>query len=404
MDIIVKLVFILRLFEIFGFYKIIIVNMKIRTITTGFNLEPARAEDQIRKVSGFTNAVKKVFEQNGYVVQTIRIATQPWEKYFTSKSQILRLVESIEDYANRYSIDYFNIGTTLDSNNILLIFDMIKNTSIGFCTVLVSDDRKINYEAARQTAKLMKKLSRIDKEGFANLRFAAIFNTKPGSPFYPAAYHKGKTSFAIGTENSGLVYKAFSKAKNIEAAGRHLKKILTDEFKSIERIANKISSEEKIKYGGIDVSIASSVDRKESIAFAFEKLGLGKFGESGTLAVAKLITDTLRDLKVKKCGYSGLMLPVLEDYGLAKRNSEGKYNLANLLLYSSVCGTGLDTIPLPGDVSEKKLYALLLDVASLSIKLNKPLSARLMPVPGRKAGEMTFYKFEYFANSKVMKI
>ncbi|MFQ5722594.1 MAG: DUF711 family protein [Candidatus Aminicenantales bacterium] len=378
--------------------------MKLRTITTGFNLDPAQAEDQIRKIGSFMNAAKKVFEQNGYIVQTIRIATQPWEQYYTSKAQILRLVNKIEDYTNRYSIDYFNIGTTLDSNNISLIFDLIKNTSKGFCTVLVCDDRKINYKAARQTAKLMKKLSRIDEKGFANLRFAAIFNTKPGSPFYPASYHKGKTSFAIGTENSGLVYKAFSKAKNIEDAGRHLKKMLTDEFKHIEKIANKISTEEKIKFGGIDVSIASSVDRKESIAYAFEKLGLGKFGESGTLAIAKLITDTLQDLKVKKCGYSGLMLPVLEDYGLAKRNSEGRYNLSNLLLYSSVCGTGLDTIPLSGDVSEKKLYALLLDVASLSIKLNKPLSARLMLVPRKKAGQMTFYEFKYFANSKIMKI
>jgi len=97
-------------------------------------------------------------------------------------------------------------------------------------------------------------------------------------------------------------------------------------------------------------------------------------------------------------------LPVLEDYGLAMRNNDGTYDLANLLLYSSVCGTGLDTIPLPGDVSEKKLCALLLDIASLSIRLNKPLSARLMPVPNKKVGEMTEYDFEYFVNSRIMKI
>ena len=64
----------------------------------------------------------------------------------------------------------------------------------------------------------------------------------------------------------------------------------------------------------------------------------------------------------------------------------------------------MDTIPLPGDTSEEKLYALLLDIASISIKLDKPLSARLMPVPNKKAGEMTDYKFEYFANTKIMNI
>jgi len=378
--------------------------MKIRTITTGFNLEAPVNEEQIRQLSDFTNNSKEIFESNGYTVQTLRLATQPWEEYFESKNQIIRLVKELEALVHKYTVDYFNIGTTFDQKLIPVIYDMINNTSTMFCTTLISDSTTINYTLARQTAKVMKRLSTIQADGFANLRFAAIFNTKPGSPFYPAAYHKGPPSFAIGTENSDLVYKAFSEAKTIEKAAHFLKKTLLAEFKKIENIAEQISKKEKIHYDGIDVSIAPSIKPDESIAYAFEKLGLGKFGEVGTLAIARVITDTIRKLDIKKCGYSGLMLPVLEDYGLAQRNTEERYNLTDLLLYSSVCGTGLDTIPLPGDVSEDKLYALLLDIASLSIKLNKPLSARLMPIPHKKAGEMTGYTFEYFVNSKIMKI
>ncbi|MFO8163889.1 MAG: DUF711 family protein [Thermodesulfobacteriota bacterium] len=378
--------------------------MKIRTITTGFNLEALKIEDQIRQYAEFTNTCKKIFENNGYTVQTVRIATQPWGKYFESKNQIVKLVRDLELLAHKYAIDYFNIGTTIDPKLIPIIYDMIKNTSTMFCTTLVSDSKKIHYRAARQTAKAMKRLSNISEDGFANLRFAAIFNTKPGSPFYPAAYHKGPTSFAIGTENSDLVYKAFSKAQTIEKAAYFLKNILLAEFKKIENIAEYVSRKEKIQYDGIDVSIATSIKPDESVAYAFERLGLGKFGDVGTLAIARVITETIQHLDIKKCGYSGLMLPILEDYGLAQRNNEERYNLTDLLLYSSVCGTGLDTIPLPGNVSEDKLYALLLDIASLAIKLNKPLSARLMPVPHKKAGEMTDYTFEYFVNSKIMKI
>jgi len=378
--------------------------MKIRTITTGFNLEAPVNEKQIRHLADFTNNSKEIFESNGYAVQTVRIATQPWEEYFESKTQMIRLVKGLEALVHKYTIDYFNIGTTFDPKLIPVIYDMIQNTSTMFCTTLISDSKTMNYTLARQTAKVMKRLSTIQEDGFANLRFAAIFNTKPGSPFYPAAYHKGPTSFAIGTENSDLVYKAFSGAKTIEKAAHFLKKTLLAEFKKIENIAEQISKKEKIQYDGIDVSIATSIEPDESIAYAFEKLELGKFGEVGTLAIARVITETIRNLDIKKCGYSGLMLPVLEDYGLAQRNTEGRYNLTDLLLYSSVCGTGLDTIPLPGDVSEDKLYALLLDIASLAIKLNKPLSARLMPIPHKKAGEMTGYTFEYFVNSKIMKI
>ncbi|MGD9345133.1 MAG: DUF711 family protein [Candidatus Aminicenantes bacterium] len=378
--------------------------MKIRTITTGFNLKPPLREKQVQKIAFYTQEAKKAFAKAGFFVQTIRVATQPWEEYFSSRRQIVGLAKRLEGLTIEHGIDYFNMGTTRNTDNIPLVYDLIKNTTRGFCTVHVCDDRTINTDAALQAARIIKKLSVLDKDGFTNLRFAAIFNTKPGSPFYPGAFHKGPVSFAVGTENSDLVYKAFSRSKDIGSAGAYLKRILNSEFKKIEKVGKRLQHELKIKYGGIDVSIASSVKATESIAFAFEKLGLGKFGDPGTLTVAKSITDTLRDLNVKTCGYCGLMLPVLEDYGLARRNREGRYDLINLLTYSAVCGTGLDTIPLPGNVSEKKLYALLLDIASLSQKLNKPLSARLMPVPGKKAGEMTEFTFEYFANSKIMKL
>ena len=378
--------------------------MKIRTITTGFNIELPLKEKQINHIANLTHKARRLFESAGYAVQTVRIATQPWERYFESRDQIVSLVKVLEDLAHKYGLDYSNVGTTVNEKLIPIIYDMMESTSHMFCTVLVSDDRAISYERAKQTARLIKRISRIGKDGFANLRFAAIFNTRPGSPFYPAAYHEGPTSFAIGTENSDLVNKAFARAKTIEEAGMCLKEVLAEEFRRIEEIAEEISVTEKVKYDGIDVSIATSVAVDESIAYAFEKLGFGRFGDVGTLAIAKIITDTVKGLDIKKCGYSGLMLPVLEDYGLAERNNEGAFNLGNLLLYSSVCGTGLDTIPLPGDITEKKLFALLLDIASLSIALDKPLSARLMPIPGKRIGEMTQYQFEYFANSRIMKI
>jgi len=378
--------------------------MKIRTITTGFNLAIPLRKEQIATIARFANRAKTEFEQRGYVVQTVRIATQPWENYFQSKAQILELVKELEKFVGEYTIDYFSVGGTTKSNFIPVAYDMLQATSIMFCAARISDDNHIDYEAARQTAKVVKKNSTIEENGFQNLRFAALCNTKPGIPFFPAAYHQGPPSFSIGTENSDLVYEAFSEAKSIEKARDCLAKILTSKLKEVEDIAIQLSQREGVKYGGIDVSIAPSVRPQESIAFAFEKLNLGEFGKVGTLAVARIITETLERLNVKKCGYSGLMLPVLEDYGLAKRNVEGNYNVTDLLLYSAVCGTGLDTIPLPGDVDERKIYALLLDIASLSLKLNKPLSARLMPIPNKKSGEMTAFNFEYFANSRTMKL
>ncbi|MFO7865879.1 MAG: DUF711 family protein [Candidatus Aminicenantes bacterium] len=378
--------------------------MKLRTITLGINLNESRMESQVKEAGRFAGDAKRIFEHNGYQVQTLRLATQPWEAYHSSPSQMTSLVRKLSDLTVENGMDYFNIGTVSSPELISLSSDLIGATGNGFCTATAAGRGRIHYRAARRAAAVIKKLSDLEENGFANLRFAVIFNTPPGCPFFPAAYHQGPPAFSIGMENSSLIFQAFNKAGDIEAAGEILQDLLDNAFKDIEKIAFQIEDKEKFRYGGLDVSIAPSVRKEESLALAFEKLGLGKFGGPGTLAAAAEITECLKKTPVKKCGYSGLMLPVLEDYGLALRNTEGTFDIMRLLQYSAVCGTGLDTIPLPGDVTEEALYALLLDIASLSLKLSKPLSARLMPSPGKKAGDMTAYDFEYFVNTRIMSL
>jgi len=125
---------------------------------------------------------------------------------------------------------------------------------------------------------------------------------------------------------------------------------------------------------------------------------------SGTLSAAAFLADTLDRGRWQRAGFNGLFLPVMEDSVLARRAAEGALSVRDLLLVSSVCGAGLDTVPLPGDSSPAQIAALLLDVAALSARLRKPLTARLMPIPGKTAGEKIEFDFEFFANSKVMQL
>ena len=109
------------------------------------------------------------------------------------------------------------------------------------------------------------------------------------------------------------------------------------------------------------------------------------------MTAARIITHAVQSVPVKRTGYSGLMVPVLEDNVLAKRWAEGTYTIDSLLAYSAVCAGGLDTIPLRGDITEDQLARMLGDVASLAFKWQKPLAARLLPVPGAKPGERTSF-------------
>ena len=180
---------------------------------------------------------------------------------------------------------------------------------------------------------------------------------------------------------------------------------------AIEKAAGKmaetavsLSQKHNIPFSGIDFSLAPFPTDDRSLGGALEALGIPHVGASGSLFAAAFVTDAIDRASFPRCGFSGLMLPVLEDSVLARRAASRDLSIQNLLSYGAVCGVGLDTIPLPGDVSVAQLTAVLLDVAALATRLNKPLTARLMPLPELEAGDKTDFDFAYFANSRVMPI
>jgi uncharacterized protein (UPF0210 family) len=381
--------------------------MKIRTITTGITFRSPKDSDQIKPISEFNRKAKSSFEQNGYEVQTTRIATNSWEEYVSESStdEIVSEIQKVEQACLSQDVDFFNIGYAQLPENILLSSDIIGETSVISCSAKIGDfESGINFENVKASAETIKRISEQTDNGIGNFRFCAWCNCKPGIPFFPAAYHQGEHSFSLGLECSDLAMKEFNQSKNLKEAEKNLGMIFEKELRKIQEIAERISDDQKIKFAGIDASLAPSLDKNESIAFAYEKLGIGRFGQPGTLAISAMITRVLKNLSLKKCGCSGLMLPICEDFGLAQRANERTYDLTNLLLYSAVCGCGLDTVPLPGDIPTERIEAILLDVAILAIALNKPLSARLLPVPGKKAGEMTSFKSPYLVDCKIFEI
>ena len=193
-------------------------------------------------------------------------------------------------------------------------------------------------------------------------------------------------------------------AGDLARAGPLLTAALEAELVPVEAVAVALVAERGVPYRGVDASVCPFLGAP-SLADSFESLGLGAFGESGTLAACALVTGALKAIRaVKIVGYTGLMLPPLEDKGLAARADAGGYSVHDLLMYSAVCGLGLDNVPVPGDVPEAKLAALFLDVAALAFRLDKPLSARVMPAPGLKVGDTTTFQNKFMTNARVFAV
>jgi uncharacterized protein (UPF0210 family) len=168
---------------------------------------------------------------------------------------------------------------------------------------------------------------------------------------------------------------------------------------ALEKLAQQVEQETGWEYMGIDATPAPL--REVSIGAAIEKFTGARFGSSGTMTAAAVITRAVQSVPVKRIGFCGLMLPVMEDSLLAQRWSEGTYDLDALLAYSAVCGTGLDTIPMAGDVPQQQIERILGDVATLAVKWKKPLTARLLPVKGKKVGDRTEFDDPFLVNALI---
>jgi hypothetical protein len=261
----------------------------------------------------------------------------------------------------------------------------------------------ISIPAVQACAEGIIRCSTILPNGFANLRFAALANVGPGSPFFPAAYHdQDEPAFSIATEAADLAVEVFTHARRVTDGQRELISEIEKHGRELTLVGERLGRKFSTAFGGIDFSLAPFPSEAASIGAAMESMGVPEAGLHGSLAAAAILTEIIERARFPRAGFSGLMLPVLEDAVLARRAAEGTLTVKDLLLFSAVCGTGVDTVPLPGDTSAGQIAALLLDLSALAMRLNKPLTARLMPIPGKKAGDPTNFDFGYFANSRVM--
>jgi uncharacterized protein len=379
-------------------------KMKIRSITYFCNPKYPLDEKVIQVAGEFLARAKSAYEAEGYEVQTVRLATIPFPKLLSEKQidELPNLVAQLEKLIQQIGIGYLSLGPALPESPRsyeVIPEGIAASQNIFFDGMMADKSIGISLAAIKACANVIVKSAPIDPNGFANLRFAGLANVKAGAPFFPAAYHDNdQPAFSIATEAADLAVDAFSQAKTLEIGRQALIAEIEKHGKRLSKAAQSLDC----KFGGVDFSLGPFPAEAQSLGTAFEQMGVPRVGLHGSLAAAAILTESIDRANFPRTGFSGLMMPVLEDATLAKRAADGTLSVKDVLLYSAVCGTGLDTIPLPGDTTIDQIIPLLLDLSALALRLDKPLTARLMPVPGKKAGEPTNFDFGFFANSKVM--
>ena len=369
------------------------VRPRIRAVTAFIEIDPNNYVARVEEAQRFLATTKEALNKAGFEGAGGRITTQPFPQYTKGMKteEAVALIAKLREAASKERSG-LNIGAAMVNDNddpaaASLLVEILSKVNVN-ANLITADEQGIHWNSIRQAAKVIKGLAERSPHGDGNFNFGAIAMMKPYGPYYPGSYHLARGhAFAIAMEGAEVVGDVFRQYRDPVEAEKHLAEVLNNYAKQVETVATQVARDTGWTYEGIDATPAPLGDR--SIGAAIEEFLGAPFGSVGTETASGIITRAVQSVMVKRTGYSGLMIPIMEDNLLAKRWAEQTFTLDSILAYSAVCAGGVDTLPLPGDISEEQIARILGDVAWLAYRWNKPLAARLLPAPGKRVGDQT---------------
>ena len=379
---------------------------KIRAITFFVDLNRAEYETQLADAFKSLVHARTVFTSQGYEVQSLCLATQPFSEYThdLSPAQALAFFQQLDALAAKADVE-ISIGPAMyhsrDSDaQAELLTTILLNTKFLSGSLVVADKDGLHANASRAAARVIKKLSEGTPNSQGTLRFAALAMVPPLTPSLPAAYMDGfGHQFAIALQSANLVNGAVNSATNLETAKQNLIDAFVSEAYDVDALAGRIDGETGWAYVGIDLSPQPSKDA--SIGESLEFMSEHQVGSQEAIAAAKAISGAIQGVSIKQTGFGAVSLPILEDRRLAQRWSEGHVEIDTLLDYFSAGSTGLDAVPLPGDVTASQLELIIVNAASQAYHLRRAMELRLVPVAGKLAGDRTDFDDLKLVNVKL---
>lgn len=392
------------------------VNLGIRAVTTGIPINELGDHLLKEKFSNYTAFFMDQFDNAGFSIRTQRICLSPINHFAGWDPDTCHsIIDTAQDLAETAKIRWICVPfdftipsvTPIHSNIPLHILKKYPNC---FVNVMIAQDDKISISGAKAASVLVKNTSKLSLNGFDNFRLGIASNCKPNIPFFPYSYNGDQIgfSFAVETLLTAIeVAKQLDGFNDLDQFRNNFKSIVKKDLEKISKIGLSIENETGFEFKGVDISFAP-FPGESSIVDLFELLGLEQFGGRGTVFLTSILTDLLREVlietNIRATGFNGVMFSLLEDAGLAKRNNQKMFDIDSMQLFSTVCGCGLDMVPIPGSILEDELTGILLDSAALSVNLKKPLGIRVLPIPQKDMNELTDFNYDFLVNTRVKEV
>lgn len=403
-------------------------NLDVRTVTLGINLLDC-ASHNLEKLTNkirtrithyadnLVSVCNHIGQKYGIPVVNKRIAVSPIAAVAAamSSSQMVAVAQVLDEAAAAVDVDFIGGFSSLVEKGIargdMALLEAIPHalaeTQRVCASVNVASTKAgINMDAVLLMGKAIKQAAHLTakNDGIACAKLCVFANIPQDIPFMAGAYlglGEADAVINVGVSGPGVVKNAVERALksneqlDLGQISELIKKTAYKVTRVGELIGREVADHLNIRFGVVDLSLAPTPNVGDSVGEIFQSLGLLSIGVPGTTAAMALINDAVKKggafASSRVGGLSGAFIPVSEDLNISEAARKGYIGLEKLEAITAVCSVGLDMIALPGDTTAETIAAIMADEMAIGVINNKTTATRLIPVPGKKAGDRAYF-------------
>jgi hypothetical protein len=398
-------------------------NLDIRTTTLGLNLKEcvdsdfsAFREKVYRKIcssaSRLVSESAKLERKYGIPIVNKRVAVTPVSLIMESHcrpERFMEMAETLDDAARDAGVDFIGgfgalmqKGMTRSDQMLVSVLPEVLSGTARVCAFLNvgSNTAGLNLDAVNLIGGMLKKTAEKSENGVGCAKFVVFVNAPEDNPFMAGAFHgvgEADATLNIGISGPGVVKSVVEQNRTCDLTklSEIIKRTVFKITRAGELIGRELAAALETSFGIVDISLASTTARGDSVAGVIEAFGIEKIGAHGsTLAVALLMNAVKKGGAMASGnvgGLSGTFIPVSEDAGMIEAVQKGALGLDKLESLTAVCSVGLDMFAVPGDTPEETVNAIIADELAIGVVNNKTTGVRILPVPGKKAGDLVAF-------------
>ncbi len=398
-------------------------NLDIRTTTLGINLKDCIDSDfgafrkkvykKIHSHAVQLVAQAKILEMKyGIPIANKRVSVTPVSLIMEShceKNKFIEMAQTLDKAAADAGIDFIGgFGalvqkgmTRSDRMLIDMLPDVLSQTG-RVCSFLNvgSNVAGLNLDAVNRLGAMLHQTAVKSENAIGCAKFVVFVNAPEDNPFMAGAFHgvgEGDITLNIGISGPGVVKTVVAQNRECDLTklSEVIKRTVFKITRAGELIGRELAAALNIPFGIVDISLASTTAAGDSVANVIEAFGIERIGAHGSTLAVALLMDAVKKGGAMASGnvggLSGTFIPVSEDEGMIEAVQAGALSLDKLEALTSVCSVGLDMFAIPGDTPEETINAIIADELAIGIINNKTTAVRVIPVPGKKAGDTVVF-------------